>query len=68
MLLSRKDLVSFSIFPCWRRQQSLFHVVAHAFYRRSRELAITISLVMVFLSVISFLLDFTLEIGTGICN
>jgi uncharacterized YccA/Bax inhibitor family protein len=50
------------------RQQALFHVVAHAFYRRSRELAITISLVMVFLSVISFLLDFTLEIGTGICN
>jgi hypothetical protein len=50
------------------RQQALFHAVAHAFYRRSRELAITISLVMVFPSMISFPLDFVLEISTGICN
>jgi len=50
------------------RQQAPFHAVAHAFYRRSRELAITISLVMVFLSMISFLLDITPEIDTGICN
>jgi hypothetical protein len=46
----------------------LFHAVAHAFYRRSGELAITISLVMVFPSMISFSLNIVPEINTGICN